>query len=77
MFRKRDSEASADLATLTRQCAEWASRSQPDGTLDILVAEAKKAKLVGALLGQLPLGSGITAERLERVRRRLENAGGK
>ena len=67
----------ADLPTLTRQCAEWASRSQPECTLNLIVSKAREAGLVGALLAQLPLGSGITAERLERVRRRLESAGGK
>ena len=62
------------LVDLSSRCLEWASRSQPDGTLDTLIADAKKAEAVSRLLDTLPDGSGVTAERMTRVRRRLERA---
>ena len=62
---------------LVRRCAEWASASQAEGTLEAIVTYAQKEELVGYVLDRLPLGSGTTGERLERVRRRLERAGGK
>lgn len=62
---------------LMARCLRWASASAPDGTLDALVADAVEAKRVTTLLDRLPLGGGVTAERLERVRRRLERAEGK
>ena len=59
---------------LMSRCLEWASRSQPDGTLDGILADAGQEKRISRLLDQLPTGSGTTAERLAQVRRRLERA---
>ena len=74
MLRKKQAESTTDLPALTLHIAEWASRAHPEGTLDIIIAEAKKAGVVGALLDRLPTGSGITGDRLALVRRRLEHA---
>ena len=59
---------------LMSRCLNWATQSQSDGTLDGILADAGREKVVSRLLDQLPTGSGTTGERLAVVRRRLERA---
>lgn len=67
---------SSGEAELRHRVALWWGRDVPipDGTLDKIVKDAANAKLVPSLLAWLPEGSGLTADRIRTVRRRLENA---
>ena len=56
------------VATLAARCANWASLSQPDGTLAAIAQDAAAADLVTKLLDALPIGSGVTGERLAKIR---------
>ena len=73
-LKRSPKETPNPLVELSRRCLEWASRSQPDGTLDAVVTDAVTAKAVSGLLDSLPTGSGVTGDRLAQVRRRLERA---
>ena len=65
---KPEPPAPVTLGGLMSRCLNWASLSQPDGTLAAIAQDAAGADLATKLLDALPIGSGVTGERLAKVR---------